>query len=114
MRSSLYGEYTSPLLPVSLGIGAIEAAVVAPRSHRCPSETVAASESNVVTASCSVAVAASCGCMDAFSVSKSISVMREPRPTRHFVALLDLECVDAVLQLSGVDQRPQDIVVQIP
>ena len=30
------------------------------------------------------------------------------------VALLDLECVDPVLQLAGVDQRPQDVVVEVP
>ena len=29
-------------------------------------------------------------------------------------ALLDLECVDPVLQLAGVDQRPQDVVVEVP
>lgn len=29
-------------------------------------------------------------------------------------ALLDLECVDPALQLPGVDQRPQNVVVQVP
>lgn len=29
-------------------------------------------------------------------------------------ALHDLECVDPVLQLSGVNQAPQDVVVQVP
>lgn len=29
------------------------------------------------------------------------------------LAFLDLECVDPPLQLSGVNQRPQDVVVQI-
>ena len=33
---------------------------------------------------------------------------------RAFRALLDLECVDPVLQLAGVDQRPQDVVVEVP
>ena len=31
-----------------------------------------------------------------------------------YLALLDLECVDPVLQLAGVDQRPQDVVVEVP
>ena len=31
-----------------------------------------------------------------------------------YPALLDLECVDPVLQLAGVDQRPQDVVVEVP
>ncbi|MBG9339428.1 hypothetical protein I4J17_12155, partial [Corynebacterium diphtheriae bv. mitis] len=31
-----------------------------------------------------------------------------------FLALPFLECVDLPLQLSGVDQAPQDVVVEIP
>ena len=49
-----------------------------------------------------------------YTTPGEMRVTRTPSSLPVKAALLDLECVDPVLQLAGVDQRPQDVVVEVP